>query len=56
MTRRTLYPGPKVLRGAILADDHLRGKQPLRTDYSEFESPTIMRRWVEKARASRRKA
>ena len=56
MTRRYLYPGPKVVRDAILADDHLRGRQPLRSDYSEFESPTIMRRWVERARANRRKA
>lgn len=55
MIGRTLSQVPK-LRGAILLEDHLRGKRALRTDYSEFESPTIMRRWVERARSSRRKA
>lgn len=41
------------LRGDILTTDHLRGKQALRTDYSEFERPTLCRRWAQKARDNR---
>ena len=41
-------------RGNILPDDHLRGRQSLRTDYSQFETPTYVRRLVERARENRR--
>lgn len=48
-----LAPG-RPFREFILSTDHLRGKQPYRTDYSEFETPTIVRRLAEQARSNRR--
>jgi len=40
-------------REFILASDRLRGPQPLRTDYSQFETPTYVRRMVERIREKR---
>jgi len=45
-------PG-KCKRPFILPTDHLRGAQALRTDYSEFETPTFMRRWLQAMRERR---